>query len=252
MTRVLLLLLVWLGLTAAAEPVLVPDVSDHHIEIRYSFHGTQLLLFGAIVYPPGTMPSGKTDIVIVVRGPSESIVVREKQKLAGLIWVNADSARFASAPAFYAVASSRPLSQIINERTADIYELGLNSLQLSPSSGMAPDDARRFEAGLIDLRQRGTVYASHPGTVTINQGVLYSARLDMPARVPVGQYTAETFLIRNGKVIAANTTDIDVHKIGFERFVAVSAVAFPVAYGLIAVTLSILFGWIAGQLFRKS
>jgi hypothetical protein len=61
-----------------------------------------------------------------VKGPVQPLVVREKQKVAG-IWMNVEAARFRSAPAFYAVASSRPLSKLVDERTAAIYELGLRT-----------------------------------------------------------------------------------------------------------------------------
>ena len=36
-------------LIAADKPVLVPDVSARQVQIRYSFTGAQLLLFGAVV-----------------------------------------------------------------------------------------------------------------------------------------------------------------------------------------------------------
>ncbi len=251
MKRALALLIGATFLVSAAEPILVPDVSDRNIEIRYSFHGTQILLFGAILYPGGQVPQGKVDVAVVLRGPSKSIRVREKQKLGGLIWVNADDTRFRSAPAFYAIATSRPLKKMIDERTADIYELGLDSLQLSPASDMRPEDARRFERGLIELRARNALYAAHPGTVEITNDVLYRATLSIPARVPVGRYTAETFLIRKGHVIAAAMRDVEVHKTGFERFVAVSAIAFPFAYGVFAIVLSVLLGWGAGVLFKR-
>ncbi|HEY0628334.1 MAG TPA: TIGR02186 family protein, partial [Sphingomicrobium sp.] len=35
---------------AQAQPRLVPDISARSVEIRYSFTGAQLLLFGAILY----------------------------------------------------------------------------------------------------------------------------------------------------------------------------------------------------------
>ncbi len=95
-------------LLGAAKPRLVPDVSENKIEIQYTFTGAELLLFGAILYPGGRVPTERADIVIVVKGPLQPLLVREKQKVAG-IWMNVDSARFRSAPSFYAVASSRPL-----------------------------------------------------------------------------------------------------------------------------------------------
>jgi uncharacterized protein (TIGR02186 family) len=244
-----LLLLVPFGL-AASEPKLVPDVSQRHIQIRYSFTGAQLLLFGAVLYPGGRVPTDRVDIAVVVKGPMQPILVREKQKVAG-IWMNVESERFRSAPSFYAVASSRPLPELIDERTAAIYELGVQNLQLSPGAGASPEERQRFEAGLIDLQQRRQLYFENPRGVEITGGVLYRARIDIPARVPVGNYTAETFLIRNGEVVAAAVRDIRIEKLGFERFVATAAQEWSLAYGLVAVAVSLLLGWGASAAFRR-
>ena len=237
-------------LLGAAKPVLVPDVSQRHVEIRYSFTGAELLLFGAILYPGGRLPRERADVAVVLKGPVESIVVREKAKIAG-IWMNADSARFRSAPGFYAIASSRPLAQIIDQRTAAIYELGLDSLQLSPSSGEMLDEQKRFEAGLVDLRRRGRLYVEDGRGVEITDGVLYRARITIPARVPVGRYTAETFLIHDGHVLAGAVREVEIGKSGFERFVATAAERWSFSYGLVAVLVSLLLGWAAAVAFRK-
>jgi len=233
-----------------AKPVLVPDISSRKVEIRYSFTGAQLLLFGAILYPGGKAPARPADIVVVLRGPVEPIVVREKQKIAG-IWMNADSNRFRSAPSFYAVASSRPIAQLVDERTASIYEMGLQNLQLSPGGGALPEKERRFEAGLLDLRRRQGLYAEHPQGVEINQSVLYRATIAIPSQVPVGTYTAETYLVDRGRVLAAATREIEIGKSGFERFVALAARRHAVLYGVVAVLLSLGLGWAAGALFRR-
>jgi uncharacterized protein (TIGR02186 family) len=189
-------------------------------------------------------------VIVVLKGPVEPILVREKQKIAG-IWMNADSNRFRSAPSFYAVASSAPVRQLVDERTAAIYELGLQDLQLSPGGGALPDKERRFEAGLLDLRSRQGLYAEHPHGVEISEGVLYRARISIPSQVPVGTYTAETFLVSNGKVIAAATREIEIGKSGFERFVALAARRHGFLYGLAAVLLSLGLGWAAAAVFRR-
>lgn len=250
MRRALLLLAVAPLLMAQAEPKLVPDISARSIEIRYSFTGAQLLLFGAVLYPGGRVPRDPADIIVVLKGPVEPILVREKQKIAG-IWMNADSNRFRSAPSFYAVASSAPVRELVDERTAAIYELGLQDLQLSPGGGSLPDKERRFEAGLLDLRKRQNLYAEHPHGVEISEGVLYRARITIPSQVPVGTYTAETFLVSNGKVIAAATREIEIGKSGFERFVALAARRHGFLYGLAAVLLSLGLGWAAAAAFRR-
>lgn len=238
---------------AAPKPVLVPDVSQRDIEIQYSFTGANLLLFGAILYPQGRLPTDDkpTDIVVVVKGPVQSILVREKEKLGGLIWVNAARLRYRSAPSFYALASSRPIAELVDARTRAIYELGLSSLQLSPASNAPLAEQDRFARGLVDLKTRSGLYFEAPGAVEITDGVLYRARVTIPARVPVGRFTAETFLIRDGRVLAAATRDIDVRKSGFERFVTRAAERRAVLYGLVAVALSVLFGWAAGWIARR-
>ncbi|GHH18815.1 membrane protein [Sphingomonas glacialis] len=237
----------------AAKPVLVPDVSQRDIEIQYSFTGANLLLFGAILYPGGRLPDDDkpTDIVVVVKGPVQSILVREKQKLAGLMWVNASRLRYRSAPSFYAIASSKPIARMLDARTRAIYELGLSSLQLSPASSAPLQEQDRFARGLVELKTRTGLYLEAPGAVEITDGVLYRARVTIPARVPVGRFTAETFLIRDGRVLAAATRDIEIRKSGFERFVARSAERQSVLYGLAAVALSVLFGWGAGVVARR-
>src|SRR5207245_1186300 len=226
-------------LIGADKPVLVPDISARQVQIRYSFTGAQLLLFGAVVYPGGRAPEEPVDIAVVLRGPVQPILLREKQKLGRLIWVNADSDRFRSAPSFYAVASSRPISQLMDERTAAIYELGLHNLQLSPGGGSLPEKERRFEAGLLDLRSRQGLYSENPHGVEINSGVLYRAVIPIPSQVPVGTFTAETFLIDRHKVIAAATRDIQIAKSGGGRAIAVAARRQPLIYGLTCILVSI-------------
>lgn len=237
-------------LMAAAKPLLVPDISSRQVEIRYTFSGTQLLLFGAVVYPDGRTPKEPVDIAVVLRGPVQPILVREKKKIAG-IWMNADSSRFRSAPSFYAVASSHPIHDLVDERTAAIYELGLHNLQLSPGSGALPDRERHFEAGLLDLRSRQGLYSESPQGVEITGGVLYRAVITIPSQVPVGTYTAETFLIERGRVLAVATRDIEIDKSGFERFVAISAHRNRLLYGLTCVLLSLGLGWAAAAGFRR-
>ena len=73
-TGAALLALLMIG---AAKPDLVPDVSARQIQIRTSFTGAQLLLFGAILYPGGRVPERPADIVVVLRGPDQAILLRE-------------------------------------------------------------------------------------------------------------------------------------------------------------------------------
>lgn len=242
--RALIALLAFFALTAAAPPRLVSDVSQSRIDIIYSFTGAELLVFGAIQREPG---ASQPQIAVVVRGPAEPITVRRKEKVLGL-WINVDSSRFESAPAFYAVASSMPVRRMLDERTAAIFEIGLDHLQLSPTD---TGEAGAFEDGLLALRKRRALYAEDQQGVTITDGVLYRARIVIPARVPVGKYQIDTYLIQDGKVAGASTRTVDIDKSGFERSVALAAENHGLLYGFAAVALALLLGWGAGEAFRR-
>lgn len=246
--RVLLALLALFALGGQRDPVLVPEVSQHEIQVRQGFTGTELLLYGAILDPQGNRSREPYDIVVVLKGPTQSILLREKEKALG-VWVNAGSTSFRSAPSFFAVASSRPIGSIVDERTAAIYELGLDYLQLSPIGAIDPEEQARFTAGLVDLRQRQGLYYEDGGGVSISGGVLYQARIAVPSNVVTGLYTAETFAIQRGRVIASAIAEVEVRKTGFERMVAERAEDSSVFYGLFAVGLSVLMGWLAGRFF---
>ena len=132
------------------DAILVPAISQDEVQVRQGFTGTELLLYGAILDPRGQRGGAEYDIVVVLKGPTEPITIREKDRIAG-VWMNAQSSDFRSAPSFFAVAASRPVEEIVDERTAAIYELGTEFIQLSPTGQIDPEEQARFAAGLVDL-----------------------------------------------------------------------------------------------------
>lgn len=246
--RAVLLILFALLLMGQRDPILVPEISQHEVQVRQGFTGTELLLFGAILDPDRRGAGRDYDIVVVLKGPSEPIRLREKERLFG-VWINAASTDFRSAPAFFAVASSRPIKDIVDEKTAAIFEFGTEYIQLSPSGVIDPEEQARFTAGFADLRQRQSLYKEDFGGVQISEQVLYQARIALPSNVTTGTYTAETFAIARGRVIASAISEVEVRKVGFERRVEDASQNYSLAYGLIAVLLSLSMGWMAGRFF---
>ena len=152
MRAALLLFLLAPLLLGQAKPKLVPDVSETDIRIVYSFTGAELLLFGAILYPGGRLPRdrARTDIVVVVKGPTESILIREKRRVAG-IWVNAEDQRYRSAPSFYAVASSRPIDRIVDATRAAAQRSGVEPTTEGGSSAPSADATAHLDDEFADL-----------------------------------------------------------------------------------------------------
>ena len=247
--RFAFLLLAALALMGQRDALLVPEISQHDVKVRQGFTGTELLLFGAVLDPRGRAGQGY-DIVVVLKGPTEPIRLREKERFAG-VWVNSESNDFRSVPSYFAVASSQPIEQIVDEKTAAIYEFGTRYIQLSPSGNINPEDNRRFARGLVDLKQRQGLYKEDMDGVQITQGVLYQARISLPSNVTTGTYVAETFAVTQGRVIASAESEVEVRKVGLEREVENFSQNFGLLYGALAVMLSVLMGWGAGRLFAR-
>lgn len=250
MARLTMIAGLWLLLGGAAPIRLITQLSQARIDINTTFRGAELLVFGAIQYPMGQAPDAPPDIAVVVRGPTAPVTVREKARIAG-VWVNARGLRFDTVPGFYAVAATRPIEAIADERTTAIYEIGIRNLQLSPVSGDMDAVTRRFESGLIAARQKAGLFVERPDGVQLTRNVLYAARIALPAAVPVGSYAAEIHLISDGRVLASSSQPFVIDKSGFERWIYVAAQEHSLAYGLAAVAAALLAGGLAAAVTRR-
>ena len=81
--------------------------------------------------------------------------------------------------------------------------------------------------------------------------MFYSAQLVLPSNAPPGPYIAQTYLFKNGEIIARKSDGFAVRKIGFERFLALASTQSPLLYGLACVVLALFTGWLGGVLFRR-
>ena len=252
MKALLAILMMLLGSAASAQqPRLVTDLSQSRIDISYRFAGAELLIFGAIQYPGGVVPTEPPGIAVILRGPVEPITVRKKARIAG-IWVNTQALRFESAPGYYAVATTKPVTDLLDERNAAIYEIGLNHLQLSPATAAGPETTGRFQQGLVKLRVNEGLFVEQPYGVQVTDRILYRARIPIPSAVPVGNYQAEIYLIDDGRVRARSTAPVIIDKTGFERGIFVFAQKHSFLYGLFAIALAVAMGLVAGRIGRRA
>lgn len=228
---------------AQVQP-LVADLSKHLVAITTGFAGTDVLLFGAT--------DGPGDVILVVRGPIQTEVVRRKDKVAGVIWANSESVVFKNVPSYYRVASNRPVHELVGESTLERHQIGVESLELDVE-GLDPDeDLSKFREALFRLKKEQGLYSYEPQEVRLLANRLFRAELEFPANVPTGTYMVEVYLVRDGQLAAAEITPLIISKAGIGAELFAFAVEHAALYGLVAIMLASLAGWTAGLAFRKS
>ncbi len=64
------------------------DISTREISIQSNFTGIEIVLFGSVDFSRAPSPDeGPYDVIMTIRGPNRPIVVRKKERIAGL-WMN--------------------------------------------------------------------------------------------------------------------------------------------------------------------
>ncbi len=80
---------------------------------------------------------------------------------------------------------------------------------------------------------------------------LFRASLTLAPNVPVGTHKARAFLFRNGVFIMETSAQLAIVKSGFEQWVFRSSIDYGLLYGVFAVALAMLTGWLGRIIFRR-
>ena len=243
--RLLLLLLMLVSLPARAEEIVL-GLSNDEVALTVTFDGQDLLVFGAVsrVAPP---PPGELGVIVTVSGPKLPVMVRKQARVAG-IWMNAEEALVDAAPSFYAIATNRPLVDILSSVEDLRQSITIN--QAIRSVGNEILNSADFTEALIRVRRAEDFYRLREGEVSLTAETLFDTRFELPANLIEGNYAVRIFLTRGGAVVDRYETVIGVQKVGVERWLYNLAQEMAWAYGLLALALAIVAGWSASAAFR--
>ena len=224
-----------------ARPV-IADLSLRQIAIDSGFKGDKILLFGA--------RNDAGDVVVVVRGPKLSYIMRKKEKMAAGIWANKKHAIFEDIHGYYNASASRPVKEIKNDNLLKSLNIGLQNIEL-PIKTEYETETEEFQKAFLEKQEKGNLYFPIIGDVEFIGDTLFRTIIKFPENIPRGIYTAAVYLFSDGQLSGLQSTPLIVKKKGFDAFIYDFAYRYPLLYGIIAVALALAAGWIAGAIFRK-
>lgn len=245
----LIALLVLSGQAPAERETIRADTSDREIYIDSDFTGARITVFGAVDNSQQEAAnSGYYDIVMVIRGPAETVIAREKERVVG-VWVNGRSAAFDHVPSYFAMLATRPPDEIADENTLRRYGIEFNPKPQSGESAPPPDE---FEKAIIDAKKREGLYKIEPFGVAFIGSSLFRGTVVLPAKVRVGAYSADVYLFRQGRLLDQYKAPINIQKAGIERELTALAYNQPWVYGLLSVIVAVACGLAGWTLFSRN
>lgn len=250
-----------LSLLAAATPAKaqspLPEgiqigLSTDNVSITAGFSGADLTIFGSLENPdPLIARQNRYDVIVVLEGPPRPVVVRRKDRVLG-VWVNLDSETFENVPMSYSVATTRPLQDITEPNSYKQLSLGASNLYMQPAdAGDSPATIQEFTAALRERKAATGLYSENVGGVQFLSQNLFRATVRLAPNVPVGTHKARAFLFRSGLFIKESSAQLEIRKSGFEQSIFRVAHDYSFLYGVFAISLAMLTGWLGRLVFRK-
>lgn len=230
------------SLTVYAEPPLVAQLAKDHVDITTHFTGEDILVFGAL-------PHGG-NVVIKVVSPTQDVAISRKVKV-GPVWLDSGKVVLKDTPGLLYLLSARPIEQILPP--AEIARHGLE-LKEGLSRGVLAgggSDVPGWEDAFLRLKAEKGYYRRLSDAVTIVNDRLFFSRLTLPAKLPIGQYKLDIYLIKGGHVINKQSSQLDVRQVRLEYWASSIAHQYPWVFG-VAFTLAVmLIGLGLGIVLRR-
>jgi uncharacterized protein (TIGR02186 family) len=249
MIRALALLCILATPALATGEEIVAGLSQNAVSITADFNGSEILIYGAVKRDAPAPTDAPMEVIITVEGPSVPLTIRRKDRRAG-IWINTEAVTVDSAPTFYAVATTGPLTSILKDTENLRYQITIPRVIRAVGITSEASNAGDFVLAMLRLRDANGLYRLDQGKVEFLEETLFRSDIILPANLTDGEYRVRIFLTRNGRVIDSQERVIGVRKEGLERFLYNLAYDYPLVSGIASVLMAVIAGWAASAAFR--
>jgi uncharacterized protein (TIGR02186 family) len=214
--------------------------------------GVSTFYSGAELGVDAVLPAGYRTAV-VLHGKESTVDLKRRGRVWGLIWMNVGDVSFERVPAAYLVVSDERLCDLASYPVRARLVLGLNALEDHSLGAGADDERRLLFRELVKLREKEGLFGVAESAVKLQlmadgSQALHTA-LQLPARIPEGEYELQLWGFHDGDGILLGTTGVTVEQVGATRFLSDLARAHGLLFGLLAVAIALATGLLTGMVF---
>ncbi len=221
-------------------------VTPHRMAISEFFQGARITVSASV-------PKGAAAI-IEFRGPVLKDQLMRKGRRGGL-WMNVGEIAVEGAPSLYMFMSTDP-DVLSGPSNADA-QWGYPALQKQVRfSGSVPvgKSAEIFKQ-FIKLKESGGLYGEFPGSIERSHEASsdYSAiegKIRLPSKILPGNYQICLYVLNNGSLTSKKCVDFRVTMEGLPAILFSLAHNHATAYGLLAVLIALVTGFVMGFVFK--
>jgi uncharacterized protein (TIGR02186 family) len=256
--RVAALLLCATSLALAAAPATGDEsraritVSPTHVAVTSQFHGSTLKV--DVAAPPGT------EIVLKLEGRRRDVVFNQKGRVL-VVWMNVGEVTIGNAPQAYMLYTSAERGELASGDALRRLGLGLEALGPEIETRGEGMDRETMLREFYDYKRKSGLYRVAYGALRPQAGEAgrdgtglehYMVGIDLPSRVPVGDYEVDLYVFEDGEVVDTTSEAVTVEKTGFPLFVSRLARDHPGEYGLLAIVVAVVAGFLVGLVFSRA
>jgi uncharacterized protein (TIGR02186 family) len=233
--------------SAGAQTPLGLSVEPRAIEIGTFYDGTTITATGQIPQ--------ESQAVIRFIGDRAEVSMKQKAKVAGLVWMNTGSVVFKKTPSVFIVFSALDLNNL-GEQSAGADGLRLASLKKSILVGGKDDANGHIVEEFIRLKQREGLYREVTGPITYEKAAdglkTFRAVIPIPSRLKPGDYTVEVAALdKVAAVVARERQTLEARLQGLPALMAALAFNHSILYGIFATLIALFAGLGVGLVFQS-
>ena len=132
-----------------------------------------------------------------------------------------------------------------------INQVGVKNLRFSGAEDQEKELRNAWIQGIISSMTKSGRFNPKEGIIRVSDKRLFKTELNFSAELVEGQYLVDTLLLKNGSVIAARRSFINVLKSGYGEMIYKMAKEQSLIYGLMSVMFALGFGFVVHESVRR-
>lgn len=234
--------------TAGAEAAITCRANHDHISIGFLYHGSTVSVRGV------TDPD--TDVVIKITSPEGRESLRQKGKVAGILWMNTGTLTFDHAPNFYEIFSTGKIADMLSKDEQLSHMIGYDALgeHIAVAPERNPADRQRWLDQFVRFKEKKRLYRVAESTVSLTpkSGLReYYILTEWPYQAYPGDYTVTAYAVKDGKVVDTATSNVKVEQAGIVKYLSRMSRDHAAVYGILSIVSALAAGFGVGLVFSK-